>query len=544
MAKQLHDGHYIQGDHIKSLTRGTSLTRPQPNKPIPFVLPSSGSPKAPAAVDISFSSTSTSQEQSASKPFQRFRSSLEQTLRTATRSRKATPPDDITTASTSCSNGKDKAQGEDVSRDKGKSRMLQRLPSKVPFRRGARETVTPSPIPLSGSVLQENEDRRGEVRVAGFTSFQTPSLRQASISSPVLHLSSQAMPSPKSQSAVPVSSTSNVAALVSPLREHSRKAGMPPSRREISSPLRLGSRRDKPDLVDPFIEDTPSRHRATQSNPPVIPFSSSTPYLPSKHSNIARSRGRVPPNRLERDLPSTPETPSPVGGTRGHAPQGSSRAVIGPSNYSMTSPPSPEPTTPTRGISPIPIRARSPTVRTRVVSPSRVSPSTYSSPSPTPRKPYVEQPHKTSLDAPRRTSLDTQRRFTESPTDSRADSPSPVQRRATSPIQRSYALNRHFRIVSGLLEHRELIRTATSMLCREMTRPSLHMSKSAPGTRDWEEVKRRISALARLERVWGKSGAINQESPGGGILSASGEERERKLFAEALKDGFILCQCV
>lgn len=70
------------------------------------------------------------------------------------------------------------------------------------------------------------------------------------------------------------------------------------------------------------------------------------------------------------------------------------------------------------------------------------------------------------------------------------------------------------------------------------------MSRSESGVGDWEEVKRRIAALARLERVWGKSGAINQESPGRGILSASGEERERKLFAEALKDGFILCQCV
>jgi hypothetical protein len=417
--------------------------------------------------------------------------------------------------------------------------MLQRLPSKVPFHRGARETVTPSPTPPSGSVLSENEDRRGGARVAGLTSFQTPSLRQASISSPALHLSSQAMPSPKSQSAVPVSSTSNVAALVSPVREHSRKAS---TRREISSPIRLGSRRDKLDFGDPFVEDTPSRHRATKSNPPVIPSSSSTPSLPSKHSNIARSRGRISANRLERDLPSTPETPTPVGGTRGHVPRDLSQGATGSSNHPMTGPPSPEPITPTGGISPI--RARSPTIRTRVVPPSRVSPSTYSTSSPTPRKPYVEQPRRTSLDAPRRTSLDTQRRFTQSPIEARADSPSSVQRRATSPVQRSYAQNRHFKIVSDPPEHRELIRTATSMLCREMIRIPPHMSKSESGTRDWEEVKRRIAAPARLERVWGKSGAINQESPGGSILSASGEERERKIFAEALKDGFILCQCV
>ena len=436
------------------------------------------------------------------------------------------PPDDITTVSINSTKGKDKAQGEDVSKEKGKSKMLQRLPSKVPFRRSARETVTPSPLHSTGP---ENEVRHGQVRVAGFTSFQTPSLRQASISSPVLHLSSQAIPSPKSQSAVPVSSTSSIAALVSPLREHSWKTSIPSSHREISPPLRLGSRRDK-DPVDPFIENTPSKHRATKSNPPVIPSSPSAPFLPSKHSNIARSRGRVPASRLERDLPSTPEIPTPASGVRGHVSRGSSQATAASSSsLPVTSPPSPEPAMPTVGISPT--RARSPTVRTRVVSP-------------TPRKPYIEQPRRTSLDAPRRTSLDAQRRFTDSPTNSRADSPSPVRRRATSPIQHSYAQNRHYRIVSGSLEHRELIRTATSMLCREMVRPPPHMSKTEPGMRDWEEVKRRLAALARLERVWGKSGVINQGSPGGGILSNSGEERERKLFAEALKDGFILCQYV
>ena len=411
--------------------------------------------------------------------------------------------------------------------------MPQRLPSRVPFRRSARETVTPS-----HSTSTDNEDRHGQVRVAGFTSFQTPSLRQASISSPVLHLSSQAIPSPKSQSAVPVSSTSSIAALVSPLREHSWKSSTPPSRREISPPLRLGSRRDKADPVDPFIENTPSRHRVTKSNPPVIPSSPSALSLPSKHSNIARSGGRVPASRLERDLPSTPEAPTPASGARWYVSRGSSQAIAA---SSSNIPPLPEPAMPTGGISPT--RARSPTVRTRVASPSRISPSAYSSLSPTPRKPYIE-PRRTSLDAPRRTSLDAQRRFTDSPTDSRTDSPSPVQRRATSPVQCTYAQNRHYRIVSGSLEHRELIRTATSMLCREMIRPPPHMNKTESGTRDWEEVRRRLAALARLERVWGKSGVINQGSPGGGILSTSGEERERRLFAEALKDGFILCQYV
>ena len=82
------------------------------------------------------------------------------------------------------------------------------------------------------------------------------------------------------------------------------------------------------------------------------------------------------------------------------------------------------------------------------------------------------------------------------------------------------------------------------MLCREMIKRPPYMSKTESGMRDWEEVERRVGALARLERVWGKSGDIGQGSPAGSILNTSGEERERRLFGEALRDGFVLCQWV
>ncbi len=58
-----------------------------------------------------------------------------------------------------------------------------------------------------------------------------------------------------------------------------------------------------------------------------------------------------------------------------------------------------------------------------------------------------------------------------------------------------------------------------------------------------------MRALSRLERIWGKSGANGSSSNlsnVGGLsssgLNASGEERERRLFTEALRDGFVLCQ--
>ncbi|OSX63949.1 hypothetical protein POSPLADRAFT_1095032, partial [Postia placenta MAD-698-R-SB12] len=101
-------------------------------------------------------------------------------------------------------------------------------------------------------------------------------------------------------------------------------------------------------------------------------------------------------------------------------------------------------------------------------------------------------------------------------------------------------------------EHRELVRAASTFLCKEMLKPPSQVNKSSLQPKDWEEVEVRMRNLARLERVWGKSGAAmgssSQLSSAGGLssssLSAGGEERERRLFAEALRDGYVLCQCV
>lgn len=62
--------------------------------------------------------------------------------------------------------------------------------------------------------------------------------------------------------------------------------------------------------------------------------------------------------------------------------------------------------------------------------------------------------------------------------------------------------------------------------------------------REWEEVEVRLQPLVRLERIWGKSGSVfggsaSQIQNGSG---AGGEERERRVFCEALRDGFVLCQ--
>lgn len=99
--------------------------------------------------------------------------------------------------------------------------------------------------------------------------------------------------------------------------------------------------------------------------------------------------------------------------------------------------------------------------------------------------------------------------------------------------------------------HREVVRAAMAVLCKEMLRPGLAVPES-------EQVEMRMRALARFERVWGKSGASSHGSVtqlgslpttgfgmvGGGSSSSSaaGEDRERRLFTEALRDGYVLCQ--
>ena len=69
-----------------------------------------------------------------------------------------------------------------------------------------------------------------------------------------------------------------------------------------------------------------------------------------------------------------------------------------------------------------------------------------------------------------------------------------------------------------------------------------------------EEIELRLRALARLERIWKRGGGTNAvSSTSGGVVtgfgvlspggaSSVGEDRERRLFSDALKDGYVLCQ--
>lgn len=105
-----------------------------------------------------------------------------------------------------------------------------------------------------------------------------------------------------------------------------------------------------------------------------------------------------------------------------------------------------------------------------------------------------------------------------------------------------------------MLRHvaRKVVRTAVSALCKEMLQPG---QCAILGLHEMEEVEVRLRALARLEPIWGNSeygdsGSSTQLGPLAIIrdryasASALEEEIERKLFAGALRDGYVLCQWV
>ncbi|KZT20097.1 hypothetical protein NEOLEDRAFT_1151562 [Neolentinus lepideus HHB14362 ss-1] len=477
------------------------------------------------------------------KSFKRLRSSLEQSIRNATRSKAKSPQlvdDEFATATVKVDKGKGKEASESSNgpkeKEKEKSKMLRRLQSQVGFRKSGRvstdrsDTPTATPPPIYGKtkdgsaakVYDDDLDDR-----LGLTPFQPPSLRQASMSSPAVYLSTQPSPLPK------------------PSRDRSKRSSLQAgtSSRDISGPTPLTPRRESRGngnaSSSSAVKDSsrPPKHRP----PPLLPSSPSSPSLVVPETPTRRTREPVSP----------PDTPTPGSSSRPIPIHTTRKASASASHLPLNE----------RSVSPPPISPRSPTSR-RVVTPTQrglVSASTSHLPlnqptSPTTsRRPSIDAGRRPSIDAGRRPSLEATRPFrpTHSPSTSRSDSPSTQLRpRAVSPSYGTH--NRAFNASTTSLsspsnpEHRELIRTASSLLCKEMARPPVHHSKNGIG-REWEEVEVRLRALARLERVWGKSGAqASQSSLFGPMsssgLSTSGEERERRLFNEALRDGYVLCQ--
>lgn len=97
----------------------------------------------------------------------------------------------------------------------------------------------------------------------------------------------------------------------------------------------------------------------------------------------------------------------------------------------------------------------------------------------------------------------------------------------------------------------------TSTTGRETSSTSSSHATGVPGlSKDaWDAIESRMRGLVRLEKIWRNGGGGGASSFAGGAgaggaatasagSSAGGiaEERERRVFGEALKDGYVLCQ--
>lgn len=129
-------------------------------------------------------------------------------------------------------------------------------------------------------------------------------------------------------------------------------------------------------------------------------------------------------------------------------------------------------------------------------------------------------------------------RMTHFPSISMSNLPGSHANRSMSPTYHSQNTSAASVTTSSL--QRDLIRTASSLLIKHLSRPPPPLKQH-----EWQDVEIRLRALSRLERIWGKSGGGSSTTalgPGSGF--GGGEERERRLFCEAVRDGYVLCAYV
>jgi hypothetical protein len=490
----------------------------------------------------------------------RLKSSIETSLRHATRSKARAPgsaEDEhgrLPPAGGNQPKGKHPAgPGDDV---RSKTPMLKRLESRVSSFR---------PPPAKQPADAERDRPSG---------FQIPSLRAASMSDPTLTLSAHTH---RARPALLASVMTDVFAPVllpppsppAPTRSSKRSSFQPTPSLSISGPSPLRRSGDPPRALHAHREparssvdlprtaarspEPPTRSGhdvARKSKPPQLYSSVVAPSSPPRRPASPASPVGTP-TRQTRVLPSEPPTPTPSAGSKvlGSMRKGSTSSSALPLSPRTTSPPPP---IGERNASPA-LRAKSPSSRRVVAAPARGMSSSSASHLPlgsSVRRPSLDitssrpslvdgQARRPSLDArPSASSIQS-----DSPATSRAASPRTM---TPSPVPGSHNLGRRARNVSSSSisttsspEHRELIRAAASLLCRELGRNSAQLRRNGFSDQDYEEIEVRIRNLVRLERIWTKGGGGVASNSG---VSANGEERERRAFTEALRDGYVLCQ--
>ncbi|PVF92803.1 hypothetical protein CPB86DRAFT_877616 [Serendipita vermifera] len=128
-----------------------------------------------------------------------------------------------------------------------------------------------------------------------------------------------------------------------------------------------------------------------------------------------------------------------------------------------------------------------------------------------------------------------QPRMTRFPSISTSNLPGSSIQRAVSPT--FHSRNTSTTSLNSSSPYREVIRTASSLLIKHLARPPPPLKQE-----DWQDVEVRLRALSRLERIWGRSGGGSSATAVGSASGyGGGEERERRLFCEAVRDGYVLC---
>ncbi|KAJ7224228.1 hypothetical protein GGX14DRAFT_351037, partial [Mycena pura] len=82
---------------------------------------------------------------------------------------------------------------------------------------------------------------------------------------------------------------------------------------------------------------------------------------------------------------------------------------------------------------------------------------------------------------------------------------------------------------------RALIREAVTLLC-DIMEPRLLRKSEPGGEKPVDLVEMHLRPLTRMKRRWGR-----QQSA---LTNNASDEEEIRTFAEALRDGYVLCQCV
>ncbi|KAG9018377.1 hypothetical protein FRB93_000080 [Tulasnella sp. JGI-2019a] len=546
------------------------------------------------------------------KSFRMIRSSLQDTIRTATRSKAKSKDVAMVANETGFINGlglgavtarfrrdsvskdgerkvaNDNAKERDSSStrpsiDASQSRLsteddhqghtgLRRLASRTRF--GRKKSIDMSAGTLSTSqapaAAVSQAQTKGRGTSGGWTSFRTPSISVGSMSSPAIHLASD--PSVQDTPVSNMSPSTSIGALISPPR---------PRRPTVTSNDSSSTKQKGP------TSSTGTTRRAP--DPPTLTLSSSKKRLPPSPStpvlghygeastSTDHTARPIPRSSIDRTLSRNAQSP-----TRNHERSISPGSGSGSGSGSLSSSP---PTT-RRPLEPSPMLQRRPTIEKRAkqssyggsISSSHLpsSSSTTSAPA-TPSQarrpsrdhapPPVTPINTTTYQHRNSSSASFNNNGTSQP---RAGSTSPTAARRTSPtFYKGHARNPSLTSLAGtraLSPGRETMRSAASFVVREMAKPPPATMRSSPtspygglagapaGVKadPWEEVEIRLQPLARLERLWGRSGIAGTISNGsnatvnnatGTITVSSGsEERERRIFCEALRDGYVLAQ--